>query len=74
MRFTSSFPASGFCAALLLAALSACGTSEPIEVDEISRPDQMQAGRGLISGSDGELVYEVGEDPQEVIEDIKKGE
>lgn len=46
------------CALLVAALLSACGTSEPIELDEISRPDEMQAGGGLISREEGELTYE----------------
>lgn len=46
------------CALLLAVALAACGTSEPIELDEISRPDEIQAGRGLLSKDEGELVYE----------------
>lgn len=47
------------CALLLAVALAACGNSEPIEVDEISRPDELPAGSGLLSKEEGELVYEL---------------
>lgn len=44
---------------LLAVTLSACGTMEPIEVDEISRPDELPAGSGLLTKEEGELVYEL---------------
>lgn len=46
------------CGMIVILGLSACGTAEPIEVDEISRPDEIQAGRGLLSKDEGALVHE----------------
>lgn len=48
------------CAFLALAALlSGCGASTPIDPDEVSRPDEIKAGPGLISGSEGGYSIEI---------------
>ncbi len=43
----------------LAAALAACGAAEPIDPDDISRADEIQARGGLLSKEAGGLSYEL---------------
>lgn len=47
----------GFLAVAAL--LSGCGASTPIDPDNVSRPDEIQAGPGLISGSEGAYSVDI---------------
>jgi hypothetical protein len=39
--------------------LSGCANSTPIDPENVSRPDQIKAGPGLITGSEGEFSVEI---------------
>lgn len=47
----------GFLAVAAL--LSGCGSSASIDPDEVSRPDKIQAGPGLITGSEGAYSVDI---------------
>lgn len=39
--------------------ISGCANSTPIDPENVSRPDQIKAGPGLITGSKGELSVDI---------------
>lgn len=41
------------------ALLSGCGSSTPIDPDEVSRPDEIQAGPGLVTGGSGAYTVDI---------------
>jgi ABC-type uncharacterized transport system auxiliary subunit len=41
------------------ALLSGCGSQAPIDPDQVSRPDEIQAGPGLITGSEGAYSVDI---------------
>lgn len=41
------------------ALLSGCGASTPIDPDEVSRPDEIQSGPGLITGGEGAYSVDI---------------
>lgn len=43
---------------MALLGVSACGTSEPIDPDEIGRADEIPPGPGAATGEDGALIWE----------------
>lgn len=57
-KVSGSFLSRVACLAAIVV-LSGCANSTPIDPEEVSRPDQLKAGPGLITGSDGEFSVEI---------------